>query len=67
MLKLFEVLRRPLPPRDRGRDRTDEPRADHAKYLASWFANLKTGKKANITAAWKATEASAFRAACQDE
>ncbi|MER8658464.1 zincin-like metallopeptidase domain-containing protein [Mesorhizobium sp. M0847] len=43
-----------------------EPRADHAKYLASWIKLLKGDRRAFITAASKASEASdyllAFRA-----
>jgi antirestriction protein ArdC len=39
---------------------TDEPRADHAQYLASWLSVLKTDKKAIFTAASKASEAAAF-------
>jgi antirestriction protein ArdC len=44
---------------------TDEPRPDHAQYLASWLAVLKTDKKAIFTAALKASEATAFLAALQ--
>ncbi len=44
---------------------TDEPRADHAQYLASWLAVLKADKKAIFTAASKASEAAAFLAALQ--
>jgi hypothetical protein len=44
---------------------TDEPRADHAQYLASWLAVLKADKKAIFTAASKAAEAAAFLAALQ--
>jgi antirestriction protein ArdC len=44
---------------------TDEPRADHAQYLASWLAVLKADKKAMFTAASKASEAAAFLAALQ--
>src|ERR1019366_1570514 len=36
---------------------TDEPRADHAQYLASWLEVLKADKKAIFTAASKASEA----------
>ena len=43
----------------------DEPRADHAQYLASWLAVLKADKKAIFTAASKASEATAFLAALQ--
>ena len=44
---------------------TDEPRADHAHYLASWLAVLKADKKAIFTAASKASKAAAFLAALQ--
>ena len=44
---------------------TDEPRTDHAQYLASWLAVLKADKKAIFTAASKASEATAFLAALQ--
>jgi antirestriction protein ArdC len=44
---------------------TDEPRADHAQYLASWLAVLKADKKAIFAAAARATEAAAFLAALQ--
>ena len=44
---------------------TDEPRADHAQYLATWLAVLKADKKAIFTAASKASEAAAFLAALQ--
>jgi antirestriction protein ArdC len=44
---------------------TDEPRADHAQYLASWLSVLKANKKAIFTAASKASEAAAFLAALQ--
>jgi hypothetical protein len=44
---------------------TDDPRADHAQYLASWLAVLKADKKAIFTAASKATEAATFLAALQ--
>ncbi|MGO9847100.1 MAG: ArdC family protein, partial [Methylocella sp.] len=44
---------------------TDEPRADHAQYLASWLSVLKADKKAIFTAASKASEAAAFLAALQ--
>jgi antirestriction protein ArdC len=44
---------------------TDDPRADHAQYLASWLAVLKADKKAIFTAAAKASEAAAFLAALQ--
>jgi hypothetical protein len=40
-----------------------DPRADHAQYLASWLAVLKSDKKAIFTAASKASEAAAFLAA----
>jgi antirestriction protein ArdC len=43
----------------------DEPRADHAQYLASWLSVLKADKKAIFTAASKASEAAAFLAAFQ--
>jgi len=42
---------------------TDEPRADHAQYLATWLSVLKADKKAIFTAASKASEAAAFIAA----
>jgi antirestriction protein ArdC len=42
---------------------TDEPRPDHAQYLASWLAVLKADKKAIFTAASKASEAATFLAA----
>jgi antirestriction protein ArdC len=32
---------------------SDEPRADHAQYLAAWLAVLKGNKKAIFTAASK--------------
>ncbi len=44
---------------------TAAPRTDHAQYLASWLAVLKTDKKAIFTAASKASEATAFLAALQ--
>jgi antirestriction protein ArdC len=44
---------------------TDDPRVDHAQYLASWLAVLKADKKAIFTAASKASEAAAFLAALQ--
>jgi antirestriction protein ArdC len=44
---------------------TDEPRADHAQYLASWLSVLKADKKAIFTAASKASEAAAFLAGFQ--
>jgi antirestriction protein ArdC len=44
---------------------TDEPRADHAQYLASWLSVLKADKKAIFTAASKASETAAFLAAFQ--
>ena len=44
---------------------SDEPRADHAQYLASWLSVLKADKKAIFTAASKASEAAAFLAAFQ--
>ena len=44
---------------------TDEPRADHAQYLASWLSVLKADKKAIFTAASKASEAAAFLVALQ--
>jgi antirestriction protein ArdC len=43
----------------------DEPRADHAQYLASWLAVLRADKKAIFTAASKASGAAAFLAALQ--
>lgn len=39
---------------------TAEPREDHAKYLASWIKVLKDDRKAFITAASKAAEASDY-------
>ena len=39
---------------------TDEPRADHAQYLASWLSVMKEDKKAIFTAASKASEAAAY-------
>lgn len=39
---------------------TDEPRADHAQYLATWLSVLKADKKAIFTAASKASQAAAF-------
>lgn len=39
---------------------SNEPRADHASYLASWIKILKNDKKAFITAASKASEASDY-------
>jgi len=44
---------------------TDEPRADHAQYLASWLSVLKADKKAIFTAASKASEATTFLTAFQ--
>jgi antirestriction protein ArdC len=44
---------------------TDEPRADHAQYLATWLSVLKADKKAIFTAASKASEAAAFLVAFQ--
>jgi antirestriction protein ArdC len=44
---------------------TDEPRADHAQYLAAWLSVLKADKKAIFTAASKASEAAAFLAGLQ--
>ena len=44
---------------------TDEPRADHAQYLASWLSILKADKKAIFAASSKASEAAAFLAALQ--
>jgi antirestriction protein ArdC len=41
---------------------TDEPRADHAQYLATWLFVLKADNKAIFTAASKASEAAAFLA-----
>ncbi|RWE04173.1 MAG: DUF1738 domain-containing protein [Mesorhizobium sp.] len=37
-----------------------EPRADHAKYLASWIKILKGDRRAFVTAASKASEASGY-------
>jgi antirestriction protein ArdC len=45
---------------------TDEPRADHAQYLASWLSVMKADKKAIFTAASKASEAAAYLAGPQD-
>lgn len=39
---------------------TTEPRADHAKYLANWIKILKDDRRAFITAASKASEASDY-------
>jgi antirestriction protein ArdC len=36
----------------------NEPRADHAKYLVSWLANLKADKKAISAASAVASKAS---------
>ena len=44
---------------------TDETRADHAQYPASWLSVLKADKKAIFTAASKASEAAAFLAGLQ--
>jgi len=44
---------------------SDEPRADHAQYLASWLSVLRADKKAIFTAASKASEAAAFLSALQ--
>jgi antirestriction protein ArdC len=44
---------------------TDEPRADHRQYLATWLSVLKADKKAIFTAASKASEATVFLAAFQ--
>ncbi len=44
---------------------TDEPRADHAQYLASWLSVMKEDKKAIFTAASKASEATAYLAKLQ--
>ncbi len=44
---------------------TDDPRADHVQYLASWLAVLKADKKAIFAAASKASEAAAFLTALQ--
>ena len=41
---------------------SDEPRADHARYLTTWLAVLKEDKKAIFTAASKASEAAGFLA-----
>jgi antirestriction protein ArdC len=46
---------------------TAEPRADHAKYLASWIKILKDDRKAFITAASKAAEASDYLLAFQTQ
>jgi antirestriction protein ArdC len=45
---------------------TGEPHADHAQYLASWLAILKSDKKAIFTAASKASEATTFLVALQE-
>ena len=42
---------------------TDDPRADHAQYLASLLAFLKADKKAIFPAASKASDAATFLAA----
>ena len=39
---------------------TDEPRPDHAQYLATWLAVLKADKKAIFAAASKASQAAEF-------
>jgi antirestriction protein ArdC len=39
---------------------TDEPRTDHAQYLAHWLTVMKEDKKAIFTAASKASEAAVF-------
>src|ERR1700678_549968 len=39
---------------------SDQPRADHAQYLATWLSVLKADKKAIFTAASKASDAAAF-------
>ena len=44
---------------------TDEPRADHAQYLATWLSVLKADKKAIFTAASKASQAAGFLAGFQ--
>ncbi len=44
---------------------TDEPRVDHAQYLASWLSVMKSDKKAIFTAASKASEAAAYLAGLQ--
>jgi antirestriction protein ArdC len=41
---------------------SDEPRADHARYLTTWLAVLKEDKKAIFTAASKASGAAGFLA-----
>ena len=41
---------------------TDEPRANHAQYLAAWLSVMKEDKKAIFRAASKASEAAAFLA-----
>ncbi len=45
----------------------DEPRADHAQYLASWLSVLKADKKAIVAAASKASEAAAFLSAASGD
>lgn len=45
---------------------TDEPRVDHAQYLASWLSVMKADKKAIFTAASKASEAATFLAGLQN-
>lgn len=44
---------------------TDQPRADHAQYLAHWLKVLKSDNKAIFTAASKASEAAAYLATLQ--
>ena len=46
---------------------TDEPRADHAQYLASWLSIMKEDKKAIFTAASKASEAAAYLTGFQSD
>ena len=46
-------------------DITNEPRADHAKYLAHWLEVLKADKRAIFTAASKASEAAGYLADTQ--
>jgi antirestriction protein ArdC len=45
---------------------TDDPRADHAQYLAHWLSIMKEDKKAIFTAASKASEAAAFLTGLQN-
>ena len=44
---------------------SDEPRADLARYLASWLSVLKADRKAIFTAASKASEPAVFLATLQ--